>query len=221
MKEAELRQGHILLVDDMPASLEVLMTILSKRGYRIYPATNGEEALASIRGFLPDLILLDISLPDIDGYELCQRLKADKNEGIRNIPILFISVRDETEDKVNAFKVGGVDYITKPFQVEEVLARVDAHMTIRNLQKQLQEKNSELQNRNSQLEKKKSELQEALDSIKTLKGLIPICANCKKIRDDDGFWQQVEAYISDHSEAKFSHSLCPPCAKELYPEYTD
>ena len=92
MKEAELRQGHILVIDDMPASLEVLMTILSERGYRVYPATDGQEGLTSIRDFLPDLILLDISLPDIDGYELCRRLKEDENERVRNIPILFIWV---------------------------------------------------------------------------------------------------------------------------------
>lgn len=218
MSEAIPDKGNILIVDDMPASLEVLIKILTEQGYEVRPAQNGQIALTAIQELPPDLVLLDICLPDMDGYEICQRLKADDDAQIRNIPIIFISVHGETEDKVKAFKIGGVDYITKPFQVEEVLARVNTHLTIRNLQRQLEEKNRQLQNQNEKLEKKKTELQEALDNIKTLRGLIPICASCKKIRDDDGFWQQVEAYISEHSQAQFSHSLCPECAKKLYPE---
>jgi response regulator RpfG family c-di-GMP phosphodiesterase len=108
--------------------------------------------------------------------------------------------------------MGGVDYITKPFQVEEVLTRVNTHLTIHYLQKNLQEKNQLLQEKNTQL-------QEALDNIKTLKNLLPICANCKKIRDDEGFWKQVETYIGEQLDVQFSHGICPDCARELYPEY--
>lgn len=219
MNENNRGKGNILIIDDMPAMLETLKKILTEQGYQVREAKNGRIALENVRELPPDLILLDITMPEMDGYDLCQRLKADNNAQISNIPILFMSILDETEDKVKAFKLGGVDYITKPVQVEEVLARVNTHLTIRILQRQLEEKNELLQNRNEQLEKKKSELQEALENIKTLKGLIPICSNCKKVRDDDGFWQQVEAYVSKRSQAEFSHSLCPECAKKLYPEY--
>ncbi|TEU16795.1 MAG: response regulator [Anaerolineales bacterium] len=130
-------KGNILIVDDTPANLKVLTSMLTAQGYQVRPAINGQLALKAIQEAAPDLILLDIVMPEIDGYEVCQRLKAD--EQTRDIPVIFISARGETEDKVKAFAVGGVDYITKPFQGEEVLARINAHLTIRNLQKSLQE----------------------------------------------------------------------------------
>lgn len=165
--------------------------------------------LAAARAEPPDLILLDIKMPGMNGYEVCERLKAGVNTC--DIPIIFISVLGEVGGKVQAFAVGGVDYVTKPFQFEEVLARVETHLALRALQKQLQETNRELARR---LE----ELQEALTTVKTLRGLIPICASCKKIRDDQGYWNQLETYIAEHSDAEFSHGICPDCAKELYPE---
>ena len=178
--------------------------MLAEQNYLVRPALNCEIAIKAVNTSSPDLILLDIRMPGMDGYEVCKQLKSE--EKTRGIPIIFISALNELEDKVKAFSLGGVDYITKPFQVEEVLARVKTHLTLRNLQKSLEDKNAQLQ--------------KALDEIKILQGIIPICANCKKIRDDKGFWNQVEAYISKHSEAKFSHSICPTCAKELYPELT-
>jgi two-component system sensor histidine kinase/response regulator len=120
----------ILIVDDTPANLTVLSTMLTQHGYRVRPAINGQLAIASVSREQPDLILLDIKMPEMDGYEVCARLKAD--EHTRDIPILFISALDDIEDKVKAFQVGGVDYITKPFHVEEVLARVRAHITLQN-----------------------------------------------------------------------------------------
>jgi signal transduction histidine kinase len=134
--------GNILIVDDKPANLKVLASMLTRHGYQVRPAINGQIALTAVQQALPDLILLDISMPNMDGYEVCQRLKADENT--QDIPIIFISARSETEDKVRAFALGGVDYVTKPFQVEEVLARVGAHLTIYNLQKKLQEQVAEL-----------------------------------------------------------------------------
>ncbi len=216
MTQTKPNQANILIVDDELINLKVLMSMLDEQGYQVRPAINGQVALTAVQKTPPDLILLDIIMPGMDGYELCRRLKA--NEQSHDIPIIFISGRGETEDKVKAFTIGGVDYITKPFQVEEVLARINTHLTIRNLQEQLQEKNSQLEEKNEQLQEKNSQLQQALNNIKTLKGLIPICANCKKIRDDKGFWQQVEVYVRDHSEAEFSHGICPDCMKELYPE---
>ncbi len=121
-------------------------------------------------------------------------------------------------DKVRAFSAGGVDYITKPFQEEEVLARVQTHLTLGTLQKALQEKNARLEEKNDQLEEKNEQLQEALANVRTLKGLLPICSKCKKIRDGEGYWKQIETYIESHSDAEFSHSLCQDCMDALYGE---
>jgi PleD family two-component response regulator len=195
-------ESNILIVDDTPENLTVLRRMLAENGYRVRPALSGETALTSIQNDLPDLILLDIMMPGMGGYEVCKRLKS--NEQTRSIPVIFISALNELDDKVKAFSLGGADYITKPFQVEEVLARVKTHVTLRNLHKNLEVKNNQLQ--------------KALDENKILQGIIPICANCKNIRDDKGFWNQVEAYISEHSEARFSHGICPACVKKLYPE---
>jgi PleD family two-component response regulator len=197
--------GTILVVDDNPDNLRLLSGILKAQDYKIRLAPNGQRALATIRKEAPDLILLDIMMPVMDGFEVCRRLKADKQTV--GIPIIFISALHETTEKVKAFSLGGVDYVTKPFRSEEVLARVRTHLTLRFLQLQLEEKNSALQ--------------KALDEIKVLRGCLPICAACKKIRNDDGYWEQIESYISNHSEAHFSHGCCQECAKKLYPDYVD
>jgi two-component system, sensor histidine kinase and response regulator len=135
-------QKSIVIVDDTPDNLRLLIDILGKQGYRVRPAPNGELGLASIQKETPDLILLDILMPGMDGFEVCRQLKAD--EELCDIPVIFISALNEVFDKVTAFAVGGVDYITKPFQVEEVLARVNTHLTIVSLQKNLQTQVEEL-----------------------------------------------------------------------------
>ena len=132
-------KANLLIVDDKPANLRLLTAMLVEQGYKVRSAINGPLALTATRAAPPDMILLDINMPEMDGYEVCERLKADKDS--RDIPIIFISALDETEDKVKAFTIGGVDYITKPFQLEEVLARVETHLTLRRLQKQLQDAN--------------------------------------------------------------------------------
>lgn len=119
----------ILVVDDTPANLTVLATILAKEGYKVRPANSGQVALTVAHNAAPDLILLDIQMPHMDGYEVCRRLRAD--ERTRATPVIFISASDETWDKVEAFRVGGADYITKPFQIEEVLARVEHQLALR------------------------------------------------------------------------------------------
>lgn len=138
-----LHKGNILVVDDDLPNLRVLVEILSRQGYKVRPAPHGELALMSIESTLPDLILLDIMMPEIDGYEICCRLKASSLT--KDIPVIFISALNEVFDKVKAFAVGGVDYITKPFQVEEVLARIENQLSIRKLSKQLVEENARLQ----------------------------------------------------------------------------
>jgi PleD family two-component response regulator len=131
MSQTEPNQSNILIVDDTPANLKVLTSMLVEQGHQVRPAINGRVALTAVHEALPDLILLDITMPGLDGYEVCRQLKMD--ERTRDIPIIFISALDRTEDKVKAFTIGGVDYVTKPFHVEEVLTRVNTHLTLHRL----------------------------------------------------------------------------------------
>lgn len=130
-------KGNILIVDDTPNNLRLLSSMLTKQGYEVRSAISGSVALMAIRTVPLDLILLDINMPKMNGYEVCQQLKAD--EQTRDIPVIFLSALGEPLDKVQAFQVGGVDYITKPFQVEEVLARVENHLMMRRMQVELQQ----------------------------------------------------------------------------------
>lgn len=145
-------QSAILIVDDTPANLRVLTRLFTENGYRARPVPSGAYALSSLQSGLPELILLDILMPDMDGYEVCRRIKAV--EAYREIPVIFISALDETVDKVKGFAAGGVDYITKPFEDEEVLARVQTHLTLRRLQQALKERNEALADANGTLEAK-------------------------------------------------------------------
>ncbi len=227
----------IMAVDDTPANLRLLRQILKNAEHDVRLFPNGSLALASARAEPPDLILLDIRMPDMNGYEVCERLKGD--DLTRDIPVIFISALQETIDKVKAFSTGGVDYITKPFQEEEILARVETHLALRTLQKALEEKNARLgeknarleeavadirglqqalEEKNDRLEEKNARLEEAVANVQTLSGLLPICSKCKKIRDDEGYWNQIEVYIESHTDAQFSHSLCRECMDNLYGE---
>ena len=143
MSQLSHSSGSILIVDDVPSNLQLLSNLLSEQGYKVYKVLDGTLALRSVNLKPPDLILLDIMMPGMDGYEVCSRLKADRQT--QDIPIIFLSARDDELGKVKAFSVGGVDYITKPFQVNEVLARVKHQIQIRQLQRQLQQQNLQLQ----------------------------------------------------------------------------
>jgi len=139
----ENSKGNILVVDDNPANLRLLTELLTKNGYEVRPAPNGTIALRTVVSTQPDLILLDIMMPDLDGYEVCRRLKASERN--RDIPVIFISAIKDSIDKVKAFSVGGIDYITKPFESNEVLARIKTHLAIRMMHKTLTEQNIQLQ----------------------------------------------------------------------------
>ena len=181
-------KDSILVVDDQPTNLRVLLAFLQSHNFQLYIADSGARALSILSRVSPDLILLDVMMPDLDGFETCRRIKADEER--KHIPVVFMTALDSVEDKMAGFSAGGVDYITKPFQQVEVLARIRTHITLR---------------------KRERELEQALTEIKTLTGILPICSYCKQIRNDQGYWQQVEEYISQHSKAMFSHGLCPDC----------
>jgi PleD family two-component response regulator len=186
---------RILIVDDMAENIRILIELLG-REYAIIPATNGTAALKKSQiEPLPDLILLDIMMPEMDGYDVCRALK--ENDLTRDIPVIFITAVSEAMDEAKAFTLGAVDYVTKPFHPATIKARVKTHI---------------------ELSRHIRELRYALDTVKTLSGLIPICAGCKKIRDDQGYWKQVESYICEHTDARFSHGICPDCLQTHYTE---
>lgn len=140
---ARMAGGNILIVDDTPDNLLFLATLLSDAGYAVRKVTSGQMALSAAQTEVPNLVLLDIVMPGISGYEVCELLKA--NARTRDVPVIFLSALDEELDKVQAFQIGGVDYITKPFQVVEVLARIETHLKLGRLQAQLQQQNARLQ----------------------------------------------------------------------------
>jgi len=176
----------ILVVDDNFQNLQFIGSHLKENGYEPALTASGIQALNFSIKQKPDLILLDIMMPEMDGYEVCERLKSDRST--KHIPIIFLTAKTGTEDIVRGFEAGAVDYVTKPFNSTELLARIKTHI----------------------------QLKRSIDEIKTLRGIIPICAKCKKIRNDEGLWSQIELYIENNSEAAFSHAVCPECEKELY-----
>ena len=155
-EQSDAHKGNVIIVDDTVFNLRVLAKILIDNGYLVRGIPGGAMALTAAASEPPDLILLDIMMPEIDGYEVCRRLKADAQT--REIPVIFMSALDEVMDKVKAFAVGGVDYITKPFQVEEVLARVQAHITLQTLQRKLERQVLALQETNAALQESNAEL---------------------------------------------------------------
>ncbi len=140
-KETNVGFNRILVVDDTAANRQLLTNLLTAHGYTVYPASDGELALEFVESTLPDLILLDIRMPEMDGYTVCRRLKA--NARTCAIPVIFISILEDERDKIKGFQAGAVDYITKPFQAEEVLARVRIHLNLRELTEHLEQKVAE------------------------------------------------------------------------------
>ena len=188
---------RVLVVDDEPSIVDAVATVLRYEGYEVATAAGGYQALALAQGEPFDLVVLDVMLPDLDGLEVTRRLRQD---GVRT-PVLFLTAKDALEDKVSGLTVGGDDYVTKPFQPAELRARVGVGIRVLDLQ--------------SKLAVRINELEAALKQVKQLRGLLPICMYCKKIRNDGDYWQQVETYISDHTEAEFSHGICPECYEKL------
>ena len=155
--------ANILIIEDNLDSLRLLSTVLSEQGYKVRGVVKGQTGLTAAQLILPDLILLDIKLPDLDGYAVCQQLKA--NEQTAQIPVIFLSALDAVIDKVQAFTVGGVDYITKPFEVEEVLVRIKNQLFTRQLQQQLAQQNDELKQKIQQHQQAEQALQQANEQL--------------------------------------------------------
>ncbi len=211
-------EKKILVVDDIKKNIQLLGSVLGKEGYAVSYATNGAKALAMADVDNFDLILLDVMMPDMNGFEVCRHLK--QKESTKDIPILFLTAKSEEGDVVEGLQLGAADYLTKPFNSAELVARVKTQMRLREAQHLLLQRNKDLWQKTLQLGELLEENRKAMSEIKILRGFLPICSKCKKIRDDDGYWTQIESYIREHSEAQFTHSICQDCADELYPFFT-
>jgi PleD family two-component response regulator len=158
--------ADILIVDDKLENIRFLSSFLSKQGYQVRKAINGQAALMAARTVCPDLILLDINMPGMGGYEVCQQLKGELQTS--SIPIIFLSAGDDIGDKIRAFQVGGVDYITKPFQLEEALVRVQTQLKVQSLQKKLHVCNEQLQQTVTALQKTQAALEASQAELRAL-----------------------------------------------------
>ncbi len=194
----------VLIVDDDPDVLFATSRIVRSEGYTVLEASTGEGCMETARKNKPDLILLDVILPDILGTEVCRQIKADPFlKGI--FVVLMSGLKTSSPEQAEGLDVGADGYIARPVSNLELKARVNAMVRILKAE---QERDHLI-----------LELREALSKIKQLSGLLPICMHCKKIRDDKGYWNQIEAYIQKNSEAEFSHGICQECAATLYPEF--
>lgn len=194
---------RILIAEDDLTSRTLLVAVLKKEGHEVEVTVNGAEALQAMqRTDSPSLVILDWMMPVIDGPEVVRRVRSMQKE--KPTYIIMLTSRGEKTDIIAGLNAGANDYLAKPFDTGELRARIEVGRRMIEMQDALADK--------------VEELSQALDQIKTLRGILPICANCKKIRDDQGYWNQVESYIRDHTEAQFSHGLCPECIEKLYPE---
>ena len=190
----------VLVADDLDINRKLLRTLLAADGYEVIEASNGIDAFNILQTATGPMVgLIDWEMPEMEGIEVCRQARA--LQGTPPLYLILLTVRDSKRDIVAGLQGGANDYITKPFDKTELLARVSIGRQMVQLQQALTEH--------------VAELKEALISVKQLAGLLPICSYCKKIRDDQNYWQQVEAYVGKHSEAKFSHSICPQCYEDI------
>ncbi|HLG17227.1 MAG TPA: response regulator [Blastocatellia bacterium] len=187
---------RVLIAEDDPISRRVLQTTLEKWGYEVEATADGVAALAALqRDDAAPLAILDWMMPGIDGVEVCRRLR--ENEPSILAYIILLTTLSEKSDIVRGLNAGANDYVVKPFDREELRARVQVGVRVIELQTGLAES--------------VKKLEEALSQVRQLQGILPICSHCKRVRDDKNYWQQVESYVTAHSEAQFSHSICPEC----------
>lgn len=198
---------RVLIVEDSPTFSQLISKMLVGLGYTIAGnATDGQQAIELTKSLRPDVILMDVGLPTMDGIQATQHIQASCPT-----PVVVLTAHEPMDLVGQASEAGAGAYLIKPPKAPEVERAITIAMARFADMLELRRLNAELETRNQ-------ELQEALIKVKTLSGLLPICASCKKIRDDQGYWQQVEVYIREHSDAEFSHGLCPDCARKLYPE---
>ncbi len=206
----------ILIVDDSEDSRLLVSKLLESADHHDIVALDSARSAFEYLGLEgetpqpspPDLILMDILMPSITGIEASRRIKAQ--ESVQDIPIIMVTAKSEMGSLQEAFAAGAMDFISKPLHEIELLARVNSALALKKETDQRKAREQELRESNEAL-------QQALRDVKVLRGFIPICASCKKIRNDQGAWQRLEEYLHEHSDAEFSHGLCAVCIKNLYP----
>lgn len=187
---------RVLIAEDNIATRRILEAMLTKCGYDVVSTCDGLEAWQRLQSEDPArLVVLDLIMPDMGGLEVCQRIRGSSR--LQSTYVILLTVKGRKEDILAGFDAGADDYITKPFDQEELRARIEVGARIAELQEKLA--------------RRVEELEDALSEIRRLQGLLPICCYCKKIRDDRNYWKQVEEYITERSEARFTHSICPDC----------
>ncbi|MCP4661150.1 MAG: response regulator [bacterium] len=191
---------RILIVDDEPVNLQVVRNHLARESYPLTLASSGEEALRLLKEQSFDLVLLDIMMPKLSGYEVCRILR--QSHPMAELPVIFLTAKDRESDVVTGFSLGANDYLTKPISKGELLARVESQLKLLGVHRHLEHL-----------------VEDKLSQIKVLQGLLPICCQCKKIRDDEGYWTQLEVFIDTHSEAQFTHGICPDCGREFLRQF--
>jgi len=190
----------ILIAEDDPVSRRILEATLVKWGYEVATTSNGSEAWEALTApDAPRLAILDWMMPEIDGVEICRRVRRRADQGA--LHIILLTARGRKEDVIAGLQAGADDYVTKPFDQEELKARVQVGLRIVDLQ--------------TMLAARVAELEDALARVRQLRGLLPICSYCKKVRDDSNYWQQVEQYVSLHADVQFSHGICPDCYRKV------
>ena len=192
---------RILIAEDDPTTRLMLTAVLKKTGHKVLAASDGAEALEILlRADAPHLAILDWMMPEIDGPEVCRRVRAREND--QPPYILMLTTKGEKADIIAGLKAGANDYLAKPFDPGELRARVEVGCRLVALEQRLATQ--------------AAELRAALEHIRRLEGVLPICMHCKRIRDDAGGWSQIERYVASHSEATFSHGICPTCMMTHY-----
>jgi DNA-binding response OmpR family regulator len=187
---------NILIAEDDPVSRRILNATLANWGYDVSVTANGSEALAMLqREDAPSLAILDIMMPGMDGLEVCRKVRESQTT---NPPyLILLTAMGTKENVVKGIEAGANDYLSKPFHRDELRVRVGVGVQMLDLQRALTER--------------VKELEAAFSQVKQLQGMLPICSYCKKIRNDQNYWQKVEGYISDHTNVEFSHGICPDC----------
>lgn len=197
---------RILIAEDDATSRIVLATVLTKDGYDVTATDDGGAAWEVLqKADAPRLAILDLMMPGIEGLELVRRVRAIPS--VAPPYLIIVSTKSEKSDVIAALDAGANDYLTKPFDPGELRARIEVGRRMIEMRFELNEK--------------VTELKQALAEVRTLKGIVPICANCKNVRDDQGYWNRVESYLNEHTEADFTHAVCPDCMKRLYPQFED
>ncbi len=191
---------RILVAEDDPISMHVLTTNLQQWGHTVVSAVDGLEAWEVLQGEdAPSFAILDWMMPKMEGPEICRQIRLSE---IASPPyIILLTARQGMAEEIAGMKAGANDYLTKPYHRDELQVRVELGVRMIDLQ--------------SKLAQRITELEEALEQVKRLQGIIPICGYCKNIRDDQDYWQNVESYLSTHSEIEFSHGVCPSCYDEV------